>query len=215
MSRKYVVVAGNIGAGKSTLVNLLAEHLGFIAYFEPVQENPFLKDFYTDMRRWAFQSQLFFLSHRATMHRNLSVDPHSVVQDRSLYEDAEVFAKNLFRQGILEPREWKVYQSLYATLAEILPHPSLVIYIRASVPTLRARIAQRGRDFESSITDSYLLGLNDLYEEWISSFTLSPILTIPGDSLDFVAQSRDLQVILRTITKRLEDDQPYLFPFEM
>ncbi len=215
MSRKYVVVAGNIGAGKSTLVNLLAEHLGFIAYFEPVQENPFLKDFYTDMRRWAFQSQLFFLAHRATMHRNLSVDPHSVVQDRSLYEDAEVFAKNLYRQGILEPREWEVYQSLYVTLAEILPHPSLVIYIRASVTTLRARIAQRGRDFESSISDDYLHSLNELYEEWISSFTLSPILTIPGDSLDFVAESRDLQVILRTITKRLEDDQPYLFPYEM
>ena len=215
MSRKYVVVAGNIGAGKSTLVRLLAEHLGFIAYFEPVLENPFLKDFYLDMPRWAFQSQLYFLSHRATMHQKLCADPHSVVQDRSLYEDAEVFAKNLFRQGILEPREWEVYQNLYATLSEILPHPSLVIYIRASVPTLRARIAQRGRDFESAIPDSYLQSLNELYEEWISSFTLSPILTIPGDSLDFVAASRDLQVILRTITKRLEDDQPYLFPYEM
>ncbi len=215
MSRKYVVVAGNIGAGKSTLVSLLAEHLGFIAYFEPVLENPFLKDFYADMRRWALQSQLFFLSHRATMHQKLSADTHSVVQDRSIYEDAEVFAKNLYVQGNMEKREWLVYQDLYRTLTEILPHPSLVIYIRASVPTLQARIAQRGRDFESAIPDAYLEGLNVLYEEWISSFTMAPVLTIPGDSLDFVAESRDLQVILRTVTKRLEDNQPYLFPYEM
>jgi deoxyadenosine/deoxycytidine kinase len=215
MSRKYVVVAGNIGAGKSSLVHLLAEHLGFIAYLEPVLENPFLKDFYADMRRWALQSQLFFLSHRATMQKAMSADPHSVVQDRSIYEDAEVFAKNLYIQGNIEEREWLVYQDLYRTLAEILPHPSLVIYIRASVPTLRARIARRGRDFESAIPDAYLEGLNVLYEEWISSFTMAPILTIPGDSLDFVAESRDLQVILRTVTKRLEDNQPYLFPYEM
>jgi deoxyadenosine/deoxycytidine kinase len=215
MSRKYIVVAGNIGAGKSTLVNLLAEHLGFMAYFEPVLENPFLKDFYSDMKRWAFQSHLFFLSHRAKMHQNLSTDPYSVVQDRSLYEDAEIFAKNLYRQNIIESREWEVYRNLYETLAEILPHPSLVVYIRASVPTLRVRISQRGRDFESSISDAYLERLNELYEEWISSFTLAPILTIPGDALDFVAESRDLQVILRTISKRLEDDQPYLFPYEM
>jgi len=215
MSRKYVVVAGNIGAGKSSLVNLLAEHLGFIAYLEPVLENPFLKDFYFDMRRWALQSQLFFLSHRAIMHQKLSTDTHSVVQDRSIYEDAEVFAKNLYVQGNIEEREWLVYQGLYRTLIEILPHPSLVIYIRASVPTLQARIVQRGRDFESTIPDAYLEGLNALYEEWISSFTMAPILTIPGDSLDFVAESRDLQVILRTVTKRLEDNQPYLFPYEM
>jgi deoxyadenosine/deoxycytidine kinase len=215
MSRKYVVVAGNIGAGKSSLVHLLAEHLGFIAYLEPVLENPFLKDFYADMRRWALQSPLFFLSHRAPMQKAMSADPHSVVQDRSIYEDAEVFAKNLYIQGNIEEREWLVYQDLYRTLAEILPHPSLVIYIRASVPTLRDRIAQRGRDFESAIPDAYLEGLNVLYEEWISSFTMAPILTIPGDSLDFVAESRDLQVILRTVTKRLEDNQPYLFPYEM
>lgn len=215
MSRKYIVVAGNIGAGKSTLVNLLAEHLGFMAYFEPVLENPFLKDFYSNMKRWAFQSQLFFLSHRAKMHQKLSNDPYSVVQDRSLYEDAEIFAKNLYRQNIIDSREWEVYRNLYETLAEILPHPSLVVYIRASVPTLRVRISQRGRDFESSISDAYLESLNELYEEWISSFALAPILTIPGDNLDFVAESRDLQVILRTISKRLEDDQPYLFPYEM
>ena len=218
MSRKYVVVAGNIGAGKSTLVNLLAEHLGFAAYFEPVLENPFLKDFYEDMRRWALQSQLFFLSpraRRATRHQRMTAGAHSAVQDRSVYADAEVYAKNLHLQGHIEEREWLVYWNLYQTLAEILPHPSLVIYIRASVPTLQRRIAHRGRDFESKIPDAYLEGLNLLYEEWISSFSLAPILTISGDSLDFVAESRDLQVILRTVTKRLEDCQPYLFPYEI
>lgn len=215
MGRNYVVIAGNIGAGKSTLVEMLAAHLGFNAYYEPVQENPFLKDFYADMPRWAFHSQLFFLSNRADMHRRLCDDPHSVVQDRSLYEDAEVFARNLYEQGILGEREWQVYRSLYATLAEILPHPTLVIYIRASVKTLKARIARRGRDFEASIPDSYLEGLNRLYEEWISSFRLAPVLTVPGDTLDFVAESRDLQMILRTVRRRLEDNQPYLFPFEM
>lgn len=215
MNRKYLVVAGNIGAGKSTLVGLLAEQLGFTPSFEPVLENPFLKDFYADMSRWAFHSQLFFLSHRAEMHRQLGTDLRSVVQDRSIYEDAEVFARNLHEQGLIGAREWEVYHNLYMTLTEILPPPSLVIYLRASVPTLKARIARRGRDFEAGIPDDYLENLNRLYEDWISSFRLAPVLTIPGDELDFVAESRALHSIIRTVRKRLEDSQPYLFPFEM
>ncbi|MDH7484513.1 MAG: deoxynucleoside kinase [Spirochaetales bacterium] len=215
MNRKYLVVAGNIGAGKSTLVGLLAEQLGFAPSFEPVLENPFLKDFYADMSRWAFHSQLFFLSHRAEMHRRLGTDPQSVVQDRSIYEDAEVFARNLHEQGLIGAREWEVYHNLYMTLTEILPPPSLVIYLRASVPTLKARIARRGRDFEAGIPDDYLENLNRLYEDWISSFRLAPVLTIPGDELDFVAESRALHSIIKTVRKRLEDSQPYLFPFEM
>jgi len=167
------------------------------------------------MPRWAFPSQLFFLSHRAQMHRELSGDPHSVVQDRSIYEDAEVFAKNLYIQSVMSEREWAVYQALYATLADILPSPSLIIYIRASVPTLQARIALRGRPFEASIPDSYLDGLNVLYEEWVASFSLAPVLIVPGDDLDFVAESKDLKAIIKTVAKRLEDNQPYLFPFEM
>ncbi|HWR11082.1 MAG TPA: deoxynucleoside kinase [Rectinemataceae bacterium] len=213
--KKYLVLAGNIGAGKSTLVSLLADKLDFIPYFEPVAENPFLKDFYGDMKRWAFNSQIFFLTSRAKGHRELISDPRSVVQDRSLYEDAEVFAKNLFLQGALSDEEWATYRELYRTLAAILPPPDLVIYIRASVKTLKSRIAKRGRDFEAKIPDSYLKGLNALYEEWIQSFTLAPVLTIPGDKLDFVEDSHDLEAIVSTVRKRLQDKQTMLFPYEM
>lgn len=213
--KKYLVLAGNIGAGKSTLVSLLAERLDFVPCYEPVAENPFLEKFYSDMNRWAFHSQAFFLASRARSHRELAVDPRSVVQDRSLYEDAEVFARNLHVQGALCDEEWQTYLELYHTLAATLPPPDLVIYIRASVQTLRCRIARRGRDFEAAITDSYLEGLNRLYEEWIQSFTLAPVLTIPGDRLDFVEDSRDLESIVKTVDRRLRDRQQMLFPYEM
>lgn len=213
--KKYIVLAGNIGAGKSTLVQLLAEKLDFVPYFEPVAENPFLVDFYADMRRWAFHSQVFFLTSRAKAHRGLVSDPRSVVQDRSLYEDAEVFARNLYVQGALRGAEWDTYQELYHTLVSILPPPDLVIYIRASVPTLKARIAKRGRDFEANISTAYLEGLNTLYEDWIQNFTLAPILTIPGDRLDFVEDSRDLSEIVCAVRQRLRDKQSMLFPYDM
>lgn len=213
--KKYLVLAGNIGAGKSTLVSLLAERLDFVPYYEPVAENPFLEKFYSDMNRWAFHSQAFFLASRARSHRDLAGDPRPVVQDRSLYEDAEVFARNLHVQGALCDEEWQTYLELYHTLAATLPPPDLVIYIRASVRTLRARIARRGRDFEAAIADSYLEGLNRLYEEWIQSFTLAPVLTIPGDRLDFVEDSRDLEAIVKMVDRRLRDRQQMLFPYEM
>ena len=213
--KKYLVLAGNIGAGKSSLVRLLAKKLDFAPYFEPVTENPFLKPFYEDMKRWAFHSQVFFLTSRAKAHRQLMADPRSVVQDRSLYEDAEVFARNLYNQGTMNREEWTTYQELYKTLASILPPPDLVIYIRASVDTLHRRIKKRGREFESSIQESYLIGLNSLYEEWIQTFDLAPVLTIPGDKLDFVEDSNDFRAIVATIKKRLQDRQPTLFPLEM
>jgi hypothetical protein len=213
--KKYLVLAGNIGAGKSTLVGLLAEKLDFYPYYEPVKENPFLERFYKDMKRWAFQSQAFFLASRARCHRQMMDDPRSVVQDRSLYEDAEVFARNLYLQGSLGAEEWGVYKELYATLSETLPPPNLVIYIRASVPTLKKRIARRGRDFELGISDDYLQGLNQLYEEWIQSFELAPVLTIPGDKLDFVEDSQDLKAIAGAVRQRLQDKQTLLFPYDM
>lgn len=213
--KKYIVLAGNIGAGKSTLVSLLAKNLDFAPYFEPVAENPFLKDFYTDMKRWAFHSQVFFLTSRAKAHRELITDPRSVVQDRSLYEDAEVFARNLHVQGALKEEEWATYRELYQTLASILPSPDLVIYIRASVKTLKTRIVKRARDFEANIPDAYLEGLNRLYEEWIQTFTLAPVLTIPGDRLDFVEDSDDLAAIAAAVRKRLQDKQTMLFPYDM
>jgi len=213
--KKYLVLAGNIGAGKSTLVGLLADRLGFRPYFEPVAENPYLKDFYADMERWAFQSQAFFMSHRVKSHRALMDDPQSVVQDRSLYEDAEVFARNLHDRGSMTDRDWATYEGLYRSLIALLPPPDLVVYLRASVPTLKKRIALRGRGFEASIPDEYLAGLNRLYEEWLEGFDLAPVLVVPGDRLDFVAESRDLKAIVRTIEERLRDRQGALFPIDM
>jgi len=213
--KKYLVLAGNIGAGKSTLVELLSQRLGFTPYYEPVAENPFLQDFYKDMRRWAFHSQVFFLTHRVRSHRALMDDRQSVVQDRSLYEDAEVFARNLHERGDMSDRDWDTYLELYRTLCGLLPAPDLIIYLRAGVPTLRSRIAKRGRDFEAGISDEYLASLNRLYESWIESFELAPVLVVPGDRLDFVAESRDFEAIASTVEERLRDKQGSLFPIGM
>jgi len=212
--KRYLVCAGNIGVGKSTLVSLLSERLGFRPYFEPVTENPYLEDFYADMGRWALQSQLFFLSHRVLSHRALMDDPYSVVQDRSIYEDAEVFARNLFEQGALSRRDWETYRSLYTSLIGLLPAPDLVVYLKASLPTLRDRIAKRMRGFESSIGDEYLLGLNRLYDAWIEGFRLAPVLVVDSDALDFVEEKRDFEAVIETIDSILRDKQASLFPQE-
>jgi hypothetical protein len=210
--KTYVVLAGNIGAGKSTLVRMMCERLGWEPYYEPVTENPYLEDFYRDMKRWAFHSQVFFLTYRARAHRALMDVTRPVVQDRSFYEDAEVFARALHRQGAMSDRDWDTYRGLYRTLTSLLSPPDLVVYLRASVPTLQRRIAQRARAFEASISDAYLDGLNTLYEEWIGGFTLAPTLIVPSDRLDFVKDSKDLAAILSTIQERLRGRQGSLFP---
>jgi deoxyadenosine/deoxycytidine kinase len=209
--KKYVVLAGNIGAGKTSLVRLMCESLGWKPYFEPVTENPYLVDFYRDMARWAFHSQLFFLTHRVRSHRALVDDPFSVVQDRSVYEDAEVFARNLRLHGRMSGRDWSTYQELYQTVINLLPPPDLVVYLRASVPTLLRRIARRDRGFEAGITGQYLGELNALYEDWIAGFRLAPILVVPGDSLDFVGKSGDLAGIITAVEERLRGEQRLLF----
>jgi len=210
--KRHIVVAGNIGAGKSSLVGLLSQRLGFSPYFEPAAENPYIQDFYRDMRAWALHSQLFFLGYRMRAHLALKDDPRSAVQDRSLYEDAEVFARNLYERGAMSERDWLTYSSLYRTMAGLLPPPDLVIYIRASVGTLESRIAKRGRGFEDSMPAEYLQGLNALYESWIEGFSLAPVLVVPGDELDFVAESGDLEAIAATVEDRLLDRQGSLFP---
>jgi hypothetical protein len=142
-------------------------------------------------------------------------DPRSVVQDRSLYEDAEVFARNLYERGTMSERDWLTYRGLYASVAGLLPPPDLVIYIKASTETLKSRIAMRGRDFEASIPDAYLSDLGKLYDSWIEGFDLAPILVVPGDELDFVADGDDLDAIAETVGKRLLDRQGSLFPISM
>jgi hypothetical protein len=210
--KSYVVLAGNIGAGKSTLVSMMCEKLGWEPYYEPVAENPYLDDFYRDMRAWAFHSQVFFLTYRAQAHRALMDIPRPVVQDRSFYEDAEVFARSLHLQGAISDRDWDTYRALYRTLTTLLAPPDLVVYLRASVPTLQKRITLRGRPFEARISDEYLESLNRLYEEWIDGFSLSPVLEVPSDRLDFVKDSKDLDLIVATVAERLRGRQGMLFP---
>ena len=201
--KRFIAVAGNIGVGKSTLVQLLSQRLAWEPFYEPVAENPYLADFYRDMRAWAFHSQVFFLSHRLRIHHRLMQHPTSVVQDRSVYEDAEVFARNLYVQGHMSARDWEAYRGLYEALVTFLPPPDLVVYLRASVETLQTRIARRGRDYERAISSEYLAQLNDLYEAWLQNFTLCPVLTVPADDLDYVAHSRHLDLIAGKIQEKL------------
>lgn len=209
--KKFVAVAGNIGVGKSTLVAKLCRRLGWQPFYEPVVENPYLADFYADMHTWAFHSQVFFLTRRLRSHVELSQFPDSVVQDRSVYEDAEIFAQNLFLQGHIQPRDYQTYRELYETAVQLLPPPDLLIYLRASVPTLLDRISHRGRDYERSISPEYLQSLNDLYEAWISDFVLCPVLTIPSDDLDYVAHSGHLNLVVKKIQDKLTGKEEVVF----
>lgn len=209
--KKFVAVAGNIGVGKSTLVTLLCDRLGWKPFYEPVAENPYLADFYADMSAWAFHSQIFFLTRRLRAHRKLLDHPTSVIQDRSVYEDAEIFALNLYRQGQIDPRDYKTYWELYSVLTQFLPPPDLVVYLRASVPTLLARIAMRGRDYERQISPEYLAQLNELYEGWIASFSQCPVLTIPSDDLDFVSNTGHLDMIVEKVQEKLTGKEEVVF----
>lgn len=201
--KRFIAIAGNVGVGKSTLTGLLAERLGWEPFFEAVDENPYLADFYADMRTWSFHSQIYFLSRRLRHHRQLLDRPDSVVQDRSVYEDAEVFARNLYLQGDMDERDYRSYRELYEVLTSFLPPPDLVVYLRASVPTFLRRISMRGRDYEKGISADYLERLNRLYEEWIQGFTLCPILTVSADELDFVANDSHLALITEKVLEKL------------
>jgi deoxyadenosine/deoxycytidine kinase len=212
--KKFVAIAGNIGVGKSTLVALLSHRLGWEPFYEPVTENPYLADFYEDMRAWAFHSQVFFLTNRLRAHRQLIDHPTSAIQDRSVYEDAEVFAYNLDQQGLLDPRDYKSYYELYSVLTDFLPPPDLVVYLRASVVTLQDRIRHRGREYERQINPEYLEQLNQLYERWIAHFSLCPVLTVPADDLDYVANSRHLDLVVGKIQDKLTGKEEVVFDIE-
>lgn len=209
--KKFIAIAGNIGVGKSTLVELLCARLGWEPFFEGVVDNPYLADFYQNMPAWAFHSQIFFLARRLHDLRRLMGFPRNVAQDRSVYEDAEIFAKNLYRQGHISERDWKTYRELYIVLTELLPPPDLVVYLNASVPTLLQRIAQRGREYEKNIAPDYLANLNVLYDEWIADFSLCPVLIVPADRLDFVANSKHMDLIAQKIQEKLRGEQLVMF----
>ena len=183
--RRFLAVAGNIGAGKSTLVDFLCRQYAIRPFFEPNETNPYLGDFYGDMKRWAFPSQVYFLSAKLRIHRELSRVPEAVIQDRTIYEDAEIFAENLYRQRKMSKRDYLTYRGLYETIIADLRPPSLMIYLRCGTRTLRRRIRMRGRREEQNIPRSYLLRLQELYEEWFDRYTLSETLIIDTDDLDY------------------------------
>ena len=211
MTKKFIVVAGNIGVGKSTLVELLCNRLQYQPFYEPVTENPYLADFYHQMASWSFHSQVFFLSHRLQLHQEVLQFPASSIQDRSIYEDAEVFARNLFLQGHMSQRDFDTYSTLYHSITGMLPPPDLVIYLKANEDTLLKRIALRGRDYERNISREYLSQLNALYTQWIDGFTLCPVLTVPADNLDYVAQSRHLYLVAQKVEQKLTGKDEVVF----
>jgi len=201
--KKYVAVAGNIGAGKSSLTQILAGYFGWEAVYERVDDNPYLADFYDDMRRWSFNLQVFFLSSRFAHQQTIEGSPESVVQDRSIYEDAEIFARNLAEMGLMDARDFENYQALFALMTSYLRPPDLLVYLRASVPTLVRQIQARGRDFETNIRIDYLERLNRHYENWVERYDLGPKLIIDTDDLDFVNTDADRFQIVSQVESRL------------
>jgi len=209
--KRFVAIAGNIGVGKSTLTGLLRKQLNWEPFFEAVNDNPYLADFYEDMQRWSFHSQIYFLSRRLRHHWQLVQRTNSVVQDRTVYEDAEIFARNLYRQGLMDERDYRSYWELYEVVTTVLPPPDLIVYLRASVATLQKRIQRRGRPYEQNIAASYLKQLNELYEEWIDGFSLCPVLTVPSDDLDFVLNPIHLDLITEKILEKLQGREEVVF----
>lgn len=189
--------------GKSSLVEFICNTFQLKPFFEPNDTNPYLDDFYKDMPRWAFHSQIHFLSHKFRIHQELSRAKHPVVQDRSIYEDAEIFATNLFKQGILSKRDFGTYYEFYQTILQSLKPPDLMIYLKCPLRTMQKRIQIRGRPSEKNIPQDYLRRLNKLYEKWINSYTLSPVITITTEKMDYITDMVDRIDLLETIEKHL------------
>ena len=189
--KKFIAVAGNMGAGKTSLVQFLHQRYGFEPVYEPFADNPYLDDFYTDMKQYAFRSQLYFLTHKFRLHMGLNTQQGTVIQDRTIYEDAEIFCTNLHRAKKIDKRDYQIYMDLYNTMRRALQPPDLLIYLRCPVRTIRKRIRQRGRDSEQEIPAIYLRKLNGLYEDWIERYTLSPIMVWESGKMDYITDFVD------------------------
>ncbi len=199
---KYIAVAGNIGAGKSSLTGLLAKHFNWEAFYESVDDNPYLADFYEDMLRWSFNLQIYFLSSRFRHQKEMLKQEISLIQDRTIYEDVEIFAKNLHEMNLMSDRDFANYEALFHEMSHYLRPPDLLIYLRAQVPTLVKQIQQRGRDYENTIRIDYLERLNRLYEDWIDRYPHEKLI-IDTDDLDFVNDPEDLGKVIGLIEQRL------------
>ncbi|MBJ93449.1 MAG: deoxynucleoside kinase [Rickettsiales bacterium] len=197
--RKFIAIAGNIGAGKTTLVDFLCQTYGFRPFVEPNLLNPYLDDFYGDMKRWSFHSQISFLSHKFRLHMELMAEPQTVVQDRTIYEDAEIFARHLHNLGYIDNRDFRTYNDLYQAMQEALAPPDLLIRLTCSVRSIRKRIRKRGRQNEQEISSSYLKQLNVLYDRWFDTYDLSPVVEINTEKLDYISDFVDRLEVQRAM----------------
>jgi deoxyadenosine/deoxycytidine kinase len=196
-------IAGNIGAGKTTLTDWLAARLKWDPHYESVSDNPFLEDFYADMHRWAFHLQIYFLQSRYKAHLSVMEGTRGVVQDRTIWEDVEIFARNLYQMGHLSEREWLSYSALFHNMCQFLKKPDVLIYLRASLPTLQKRIKMRGRAYEQSIDPNYLVQLNDLYEGWISRIKDVPVIVVESDYLDIHTDKAKMKQLMEAVESEL------------
>lgn len=201
--KRTIAVAGTIGAGKTSLVAWLVKQYGLVPYYEPNDENPYLEDFYRDMRKWAFQSQAFFLAHKMALHQALEAAPKPAVIDRTIYEDAEIFAKNLYLQKSMDKRDWQLYEALYAGIRRALRPPDLLIALSCPLAAAKKRIQRRGRAMESAIPDAYLRRLHRLYTAWFESYSLGPIVHIDTSRLDYVENLVDFLELRRVLDHAL------------
>lgn len=199
----HIAVAGNIGAGKTTLAELLAKHYKWIPHYEDVDENPYLNDFYNDMQRWSFNLQVYFLNSRFKQIIDIRKSGKTIIQDRTIYEDAEIFAPNLHAMGLMSTRDFKNYKTLFDLMVSLIQPPDLLIYLRASIPTLVNQIQKRGREYENSIRLDYLKQLNERYEKWITNYKMGKLLIINVDNLDFTVNPEDLSSIIDKIDAQI------------
>jgi len=199
----HIAIAGNIGSGKTTLTTLLSHHYGWEAHYEDVDENPYLNDFYEDMQRWSFNLQVYFLNSRFKQVLDIRNSGKTVIQDRTIYEDAHIFAPNLHAMGLMTTRDFNNYFSLFKLMSSLVQPPDLLIYLSASVPTIVSQIQKRGRDYEATIRLDYLTRLNERYDEWISSYKLGKLLTIDVNQINFGDNPKDLSYVIDKVDAEL------------
>ena len=199
----HIAIVGNIGAGKTTLTELLAKNYGWDPLFEAVDNNPYLEDFYSDMKRWSFNLQIYFLNSRYRQIIDIQKGSFNIIQDRTIYEDAYIFAENLHDMGLMTTRDYENYQAIFDNVIENIKPPDLLIYLKASVPTLVNNIQRRGREYESGIRLDYLSKLNDKYQKWINSYKLGKLLILDKDTLDFANNTEDLATIVQMIEREI------------